>query len=233
MESGIRHLQRRTKQRLKAASFLFTAALVLTASIAMPRTSDAAEVKLSGSGTFKPPKAEQLAALPADLGFSQSDLASGNWSFSVRYEDSTPDAEPDPYAGRYAGAIRSFRLVIGSTTLDLPVDQAAIVVSDGGDGFPNRESIRVEAKALMPPGLLRLSWVQVNQQPKGTDLRGPAGVLPSDAMAPYSMVANLATANPFDRFLELRIDRPGGDPRPLLYLSSSKLTVTAGPATAP
>lgn len=233
MEPGIQHRQRGTKQRLKAASFLLTAALALTAGIAMPRTSDAAEVKLLGSGTFKPPKAEQLAALPADLGFSQSDLASGNWSFSVRYEDSTADAEPDSYAGRYAAGIRSFRLIIGSTTLDLPVDQAAILVSDGGGGFPNRESIRVEAKALMPSGLLRLSWVQVNQQQKGTDLRGPAGVLPSDAMPPYSMVANLATANAFDRFLELRIDRPGGDPRPLLYLSSSKLSVTAGLATAP
>ena len=199
----------------------------------MPQISAAAEIKLSGSGTFKAPKAEQLAALPTDLGFSQSDLASGTWSFSVRYEDSTPGADLNSYVGRYAGAIRSFRLMIGSTTLDLPIDQSAIVISDGGGGFPNRESIRVEAKALIPSGLLHLSWVQVNQQPKGTDLRGHAGALPNDAMPPYTMVANMATANPFDRFLELRIDHPSGDPRPVLYLSSSKLTVTAGPATAP
>ncbi len=85
----------------------------------------------------------------------------------------------------------------------------------------------------MPSGLLRLSWVQVHQQPKGTDLRGPAGVLSNDALPPYSMVANMPTASPFDRFLELRIDHPSGDPRPLLYLSSSKLSVTAGPVTAP
>ncbi|MEB0114272.1 hypothetical protein QN397_23615 [Variovorax sp. RTB1] len=223
----------RTRQRPKAASFLLTAAFVLTASIAMPQISAAAEIKLSGSGTFKAPKAEQLAALPTDLGFSQSDLATGSWSFSVRYEDSTPGVDLDPCVGRYVGAIRSFRLVIGSTTLDLPIDQAAIVISDGGGGFPNRESIRVEAKALIPSGILHLSWVQVNQQLKGTDLRGPAGALPNDAMPPSTMVANMATANPSDRFLELRIDRPSGDPRPVLYLSSSKLTVTAGPATAP
>jgi hypothetical protein len=233
MKSKMQYESRQTKHRPKVAYFLFTAALVLAASVAMPGTSAAAEVKLSGSGTFKPPSAALLATLPADLGFSRADLESGNWSFSVRYEDSIPDADPDPYVGRYAGAIRAFRLVIGGTTVDLPVDQAQIVISDGGGGFSNRESIRVEAKALTSSGLLRLSWVQVNQQAKGADLRGPAGLLPSDALPAYAMVANLATASPFDRFLELRVDRPGGDPRPLLYLSSSKLSVTAGPATAP
>lgn len=199
----------------------------------MPRVSEAAEILLSGSGTFNPPRAEQLAALPADLGFSPSDFASGSWSFSVRYEDGTSDADSDPYAGRYTGAIRGFRLVIGSTALDLPIEQAAIIVSDGGNGFHNRESIRVEAKAPKPSGLLRLSWIQVNQRAKGTDLRGTAGALPNDALPPASMVANMPTANPFDRFLELRIDSPSGDPRPLLYLSSSKLSVKAGPASAP
>jgi hypothetical protein len=233
METGIRQLQRWSTQRLKAASFLCTALLVLTATIAMPRTSNAAEIKLSGSGTFKPPKAEQLAALPADLGFSQSDFASGNWSFAVRYDDSIPGAESDPYTRRFNGVVRSFQLTIGSSTLDLPVDQAVIVVSDGGEGYPDRESVRVEANALTPSGLLRLRWFQANQQPKGTDLRGAVGVLPSGAMPPYLKVANLPTLNPFDRFLELRVDRPGGDPRPLLYVSSSKLTVTASPATAP
>lgn len=199
----------------------------------MPRTSAAAEINLSGKGTFKPPSAEQLAALPADLGFSRSDLASGNWSFFVRYDDSTPGATSAPYVGRYAEAIRAFRLVIGSATVNLPVDQAEIVISDGGGSFANRESIRVETKASMPSGILRLSWVQVNQQAKGVALRGPAGLLPSVALPPYATVANLATASPYDRFLELRVDRPGGDPRPLLYLSSSQLYVTAGPATAP
>ncbi|MBS0340896.1 MAG: hypothetical protein JSS56_10240 [Proteobacteria bacterium] len=199
----------------------------------MPRTSHAAEVLLSGSGTFNPPKAEQLAALPADLPFSRSDLASGNWSFSVRYEDSAPNADTaTPDVGRYAAAIRAVRLVIGATTLDLPVDQSAIIVSDGGGGIPNRESVRVEAKASTASGPLRLSWVQLNQQAKGTELRGPAGVLPGNALPPAATVANMTVANPFDRFLELRIDSPTGDARPVLYLSSSRLSVKAGPATA-
>lgn len=233
MQSNKKHELLRTRYRPMVACLLATAALVLTASFAMPRNSVAAEVDLSGSGSFKPPSAEQLAALPAGLGFSQADLASGAWSFSVRYDDSIRDADPDPYVGRYVGAIHMFRLVVGSTTVDFPVDQAEIVVSDGGGGFPNRESIRLEAKALTSSGLLRLSWVQVNQQPQGTDLRGPAGVLASDALPAYAMVANLTTASPFDRYLELRIDPPGGGSRPLLYLSSSKLSVTASPATAP
>lgn len=224
---------RRRKSHLKTSCFFWTIALVFTASIAMPRTSAAAEINLSGKGTFKPPSAEQLAALTADLRFSRSDLVSGNWSFFVRYDDSTPGATSAPYIGRYAGAVREFRLVIGSATVNLPVDQAEIVIGDGGGSFANRESIRVEAKATMPSGILHLSWVQVNQQAKGIDLRGPAGLLPSVALPPYAMVANLGTVSPYDRFLELRVDRPGGDPRPLLYLSSSQLSVTAGPASAP
>lgn len=225
------HTSPHTRRRPKAAALLFTAAVVLTA--AMPRTGSAAEVSLSGNGNFKPLSAEQIAALPADLGLSRADLASGQWSFSVRYDDRAADTDPDPFVGRYAAAIRSFRLVVGSTTIDLPVDQAEIVVVDGGGGFPHRESIRLQARATTAAGLLRLSWVQVHQQARNVDLRGPAGLLQSDALPGFGLVANLATASPFDRYLELRIDRPGTESRPLLYLSSSKLSVTAGPATAP
>jgi hypothetical protein len=144
-----------------------------------------------------------------------------------------PDSDPDPYVGRYVGAVRAFRLVIGATTLDLPVDQTEIVVSDGGGNFPNRESVRMELKAQLPAALLRLAWVQVNQQRVGTDLRGAPGVLQSDALPPYTAMAQLTVANPADRFLELRIDRPAGGSPPLLYLSSSQPTVTARPITAP
>jgi len=222
------------KRYLKTTSFLWATALAFTVCIAMARTSAAAEITLSGKGTFKPPSAEQLASLPADLGFSRSDLASGNWSFFVRYDDSTPGAAPaPPNAARYAGAIHAFRLVIGSATVNLPVDQAEIVISDGGGNATNRELIRVETKAAMPSGVLRLRWVQVNQQAKNVDLRGPAGLLASAALPPYTVVANLAPASPYDRFLELRVDHPAGDPRPLLYLNSSLLSMSAGPSTAP
>ena len=217
----------------RAMGLLMAAPLVLAAGIAMPRASAAAEFKLSGDGTFKPPSAEQLAALPADLGFSRADLQSGTWSFLMRYDDRLPDQDPDPYSARYVGAIGAARLVIGGATLDLPVEQAEIVVSDGGGAFPHREMIRLEARAATPSGTLRLSWVQANQQAKGTDLRGPAGVLQGDALPAAAVLANLNTASAFDKFLELRIDRSVGDPKPLLYLSSSKLTVSAAPATAP
>jgi len=220
--------------RMHAVRILFAATSILAASVMAPQVSAAAEILLSGSGTFKPLSAEQLAVLPGDVGFSRSDLASGRWSFAVRYDDGAPDSDSDPLVGRYARAIHAYRIVVGDTVVDLPVDQAYIVVSDGGGGFQNRESLRVETTSLVPSGQLHLSWVQVNQQPKGTDLRGGVGSLISDALPPYSAVARLATASPFDRFLELRIDRPGAvESKPLLYLSSSQLTVTAKPATAP
>lgn len=43
-------------------------------------------------------------------------------------------------------------------------------------------------------------------------------------------MAQLAVANPADRFLELRIDQSGAtNAAPLLYLSTSKPTVTVNP----
>ncbi len=232
----------RSPHRVKVTAFLSAVALVAMTSVTLAGTTYAADIQLTGTGSFKPPTPAQLATLPQDLGFSRSDLASGQWSFSVRYDDSSPDGDPDPLKGRYSGAIRSFRLVLGSTTVDFPVTQAQILVSDGGGGFPSRESVRVEAKSVLPSGILRFSWIQVNQQASGMDLRGAAGGLSSDALPPASMVANLNTASPFDRFVELRIDRQGslgGDipplpsSTPLLYLSASKLSVTASPVTAP
>jgi hypothetical protein len=58
------------------------------------------------------------------MAFSWADFASGTWSFLVRYEDRTSDADADPYVGRYVRSIRVFRLTVGTTTVDLPVDQA-------------------------------------------------------------------------------------------------------------
>ena len=183
-------------------------------------------------GTIKPPAAEQTVNLPTDLPFSRVDFASGTWSFLVRYEERTSDTDPDPYLGHYYGAIRVFRLTVGTTMVDFPADQAKLEVSDGGLGFPNRESIRVEASALGAYGVMRVSWVQLNQRPNGSDLRGVPGSLTSDALPASSLVANLDTASPFDRFLLLRIDRAGSEPQPLLYMSSSKVLVLATPAAS-
>ena len=230
MRPTMHHAPRRAKDLFGIARPFVTAALALAASFGFLHSSAAAEIDLLGTGTFKPPSAEQLTNLPADMAFSRADFASGTWSFLARYEDRTADADPDPYVGRYVGAIRVFRLTVGATTIDLPVDQAELVVSDGGLGVPHQESIRLEASAPGPYGVLRVSWVQRNQPSHQTDLRGAPGSLTSDSLPEPSMVANLATSSPFDRFLLLRIDRADGEPQPLLYISSSKVLVRASPA---
>ena len=191
----------------------------------------AAPIDLAGTGTFKPLSAEQLTNLPATIAFSKSDLASGVWSFQVRYDDSVADSDPDFYVGRYSGAVQSFRLTVGATTIELPASRAELVVSDGGLGFPDRESIRIEASMPTPSGILRAAWIQANRVAKATDLRGAPGLLASDALPPASQVANLATASAFDRFLLLRMDAPQGSTPPLLYITSSKLSVQASRAT--
>ena len=232
MPSITPHTARPCRLRSPAARLLLTA-LALTAAAVCWRPASAAEVNLSGTGSFKPPSAQQLASLPAELAFSRSDLESGKWSFAVRYEDSTPDADPDAYVGRYVGAIRAMHLTVGNTTLELPAEQALVLVSDGGAGVPHRESIRLEARSAAPYGVISVAWVQLHQPAGWADLRGKVGALTSDAMPAPAAMAGLATASRFDRFLQLRIDRPGGESQPLLYLSSSKLSVLSGPAAAP
>ena len=192
----------------------------------------AAEFELIGTGTFKPLPPEERSKLPAQLPFTKTDLASGIWSFQVRYEDRTADSDPDPYVGRYGASIRSFRLTVGSTALDLPVDRAELVVSDGGLGFPERESIRMQTSARTALGTMQVSWVQVHQTAQRADLRGAPGLLTSDALPPASVLANLPIDRPFNRFLLLRVDSPLGG-QPLLYLSSSQLTISARPVVAP
>lgn len=201
------------------------AALAATACLGLAQATTSAEIHLSGTGSFKPPSAEQLANLPADLPFSHADLASGKWAFSVLYDDRAADGDADRYAGRYAGAIRSFRVTIGNSSFDLPASQAELLVSDGGGSARHRESIRLEAKSQLAAGTLRIGWVQANQKSTADDLRGNAGALASDALPAPSTIAGFATASPFDRYLYLRVDPPGSPARPLLYLSSSNVSV--------
>jgi hypothetical protein len=229
MQSANRHEAGRARGRPSLAQALVTA-LALAASLGFSQPASAAEIDLSGTGAFKPPSAEQMARLPADLVFTRQDLASGRWSFLVRYEDRSSDADPDPYVGRYQGAIRKFQVTVGATTVNLPVDRAELVVSDGGLNFPNRESVRLEASEQTPYGVLRAGWIQLNQPPNQTDLRGAPGALPSDAMPEPSTVAKLGTPNAFDRFFLLRLDQPGGQSQPLLYISSSEVSVLTRPA---
>lgn len=219
-------------KRAKALSSIVRA-LVCTstlATIGLSYSGAAAEIDLSVSGTFKPPPAEQMANLPADIPFSQADLASGTWSFFMRYEDSVADADPDPFVGRYVGAIHRLRLTIGNTTMDFPIDRAELVVSDGGRSAPNRESIQVEATSASSFGVMHAGWVQINQPPNRLDLRGSAGSLTSDALPDPSVMAHLTTSSLFDRFLLLRIDRANDETHPLLYISSSNVVAVTGAA---
>lgn len=230
MRSTTRHRTRQARGRPSFARTFVNASLALAASFGFLHSGAAAEIDLAGTGTFKPPPAEQIARLPADLAFSRQDLASGTWSFLVRYDDRSADADPDPYVGRYKGAIRLFRLTVGATTVDLPVDRAELVVSDGGLSFPYRESVRLEASSQTPLGVMRAGWIQINQPPNRVDLRGAPGLLPGDSMPEPSTLAKLTTKSAFDRFFLLRVDRPGGESQPLLYVSSSDVSVLTRPA---
>jgi hypothetical protein len=211
------------------ADLLRTTFIALAAGLAL-QPAAAAEFDVSGSGSFKPLTAEQLDSLPSGLPFSRADLASGRWSFTVRYDDGAADVDADPYAGRYAGAIRSFRVTVGDTTIELPATSAELLVSDGGGAARQRETIRLEAAAATAAGTLRAGWVQLHQKSRTDDLRGAAGLLAGDAMPAPPAIANLATASPFDRFFYVRIDAADGARKPQLYLSSSRLTVAAAAA---
>ncbi len=232
MRSRTHHKLERARDLCSIVRALVTTTAFVMATIGRSHSVAAAEIDISVTGTFKPPSAEQMANMPADTPFSQADFASGTWSFGVRYEDSTADADPDPFVGRYVGAIHGLRLTVGNTTVDLSTDQADLVVSDGGLSAPNRESIQFEVIALKPFGVMRVSWIQLNQPPNRRDLRGIPGSLTSDELPDPTIVANLTTSSSFDRFLLLRIDRANDASRPLLYISSSKVVVhAAAPVT--
>lgn len=223
---------RPTRRRVPPGAFPLLLAIAAGMAMARPTSARAAVFELSGSGRFRPPAAELLARLPADLPFTRADLESGRWSFQARYDDAVPDGDPDPRVGRYVGAVQALRLVIGATTLELPAAQAALVVSDGAD-VASRESVRLQAQAVLPAGVLRFAWMQANQQARTADLRGPASALPGDALPPAARLAELAVAHAADRYLELRLDAPGAGAAPLLYLSTSQPAVASAPAATP
>jgi hypothetical protein len=218
--------QRRCDKGRGRRAVLTTVALL--AGIASAQSSAAAEFRLQGSGTFKPPPPDRMARVPAEFPFSTADLGSGTWSFDATFNDAIPDSDPDPYVGRYAGAVRSFRLTVGATSVELPVDHSEIVVSDGGLGFPERESLRLLVQARTPYGLLQVSWTQIHQTSSRMDLRGTPGLLASDALPSASVLANLPTDRRFDKFLLLRVDSPG-QAQPVVYISASDLGVAAAP----
>ncbi len=176
--------------------------------------------------TFKPLTPDRLAKLPQGAVFSAADLSSGALSFRVRYEDSTQDTDPDFYVGRFDRAVREVQLTVGSTTIALPAENVELVVSDGGLGFPERESVRVKSWLATPSGIVRFSWIQSNQASDRKDLRGAPGSLAGDALPEQTVFANLAATNRFDKFVVLELSAPA-QALPLVYVSTSKVTVAA------
>jgi hypothetical protein len=193
----------------------------------------AAEVRVRGEASFKVPADTTLAALPADAPVRAADLRGGTLSFELSYDDAISDADADPWTGRYERAIRAFRVRIGDTLLDMPVSSARLVVSDGGQGRTYRESVQFVADARAGGYTVQAGWVQLNQAAMTADLRGATGVLDGDRLPAPSRLVALPTSGEFDRAFYLRIDASGDAARPLLYLSTSRLSVgLAGPATA-
>lgn len=191
----------------------------------------AAERAVHGEARFDPPAAATLAALPQGSPLSAADLASGRLSFEIVYDDAARDTDPDRYAGVYPDAIRAYRVRIGSAVLELPAATAALRVSDGGFGKAHRESIELLAGAWHGAWNLRVGWVRINQRATTEDLRGEPGSIPGDAIPDPVAMRSFQTSGAFDHVFFVRLDAAGGDlRRPVLYLSTSTLTVA--PATA-
>ncbi|RPH46792.1 MAG: hypothetical protein EHM87_00930 [Burkholderiales bacterium] len=208
---------------------LVVAGAVCTGLLAVATPATAADVRLRGDAPFRVPAQAMLAALSPDAPVRAEDVRSGALSFELSYDDAVVDADPDPYTGRYDRAIRSFRVRIGETLLDMPVSTARLVVSDGGEGRMHRESVQVVADARAGAFTVQAGWVQLNQSAPTADLRGSAGVIDGDRLpAPGRLIA-FPTSGEFDRVFYLRIDAVGAAGRPVLYLSTSRLSVSVAP----
>ena len=217
----------RAGRRAKAA-----AAVLGAAALAAAAPAGAAEHAVRGDARFVAPSAATLAALPAQSPVSSDDLRSGRLSFEIVYDDAARDVDPDPYGGVYPGAIRAFRVRVGGATLELPAATAELRVSDGGFGRAHRESVQMLAGARHGAWDLRVGWVRIHQRAATEDLRGAPGSLAGDAIPDPRRMLSFETSGEFDHVFYLRLD-PAGDPRrPVLYLSTSALTVEpASPAS--
>jgi len=193
----------------------------------------AAEIRLRGDAPFKVPAETTLAALPVDAPLRAEDVRNGAVSFELSYDDAVGDADPDPWTGRYDRAIRAFRVRIGDTLLEMPVATARLVVSDGGQGRMYRESVEFVADARAGAFTVQAGWVQLNQAALTADLRGAAGVIDGDRLPVAGRLVAFPTSGEFDRVFYVRIDAAGGTGRPLLYLSTSRLTVSVVAPGAP
>jgi hypothetical protein len=106
---------------------------------AVAPAASAAERTLRGEGSFRAPPEVVLAALPASSPLRAADLRSGALSFEIVYDDGAPDADPDPYGGRYPSALRAGWVQIHqrSVTEDLRGAAGSIV----GDAIPDVRTV--------------------------------------------------------------------------------------------
>ncbi len=190
----------------------------------------AADSGITGTGSFKPPGTSN--ALPSSSPFSAEDLASGQMSFAIRWDDATPDREADPYRGFYPGAIRKFVVRIGATEIALPIDDAVIEVSDGGGSGPHQEFVKLQASQLIGGYRLSVGWITLNEIVKTGDLRGTTGLLASDALPNGEALAALKPAGRFDRNLFVTL-RAESEARSFpIYLQTSAIEVKSMPTAA-
>jgi hypothetical protein len=183
---------------------------------------------VSATGTLRAPSDGRATTWPSTVGFTAADVATGRWSMEVVLDRAARDTDPDPWVGRYIGAVRSARITLGDATLQLPAAAMQVTVSDGGLGAPWRESVRIEVAVPQPDGdVLRVAWVQLNPQATTHELRGAAGCLSGDALPAPAAYEALQAASPFDSFLLVRLDPPEAGARPRAYVASSIATVAA------
>ncbi len=206
---------------------LHTHRLIRTTAFSVALTSAAgafaADSGITGTGSFKSPGA--ASALPSSSPFTTEDLATGLVSFAIRWDDASPDRDPDTYRGFYPSAIRKFTVRIGATEIELPADNAFIEVSDGGSSGPHREFVKLQASQLIGGYRLSVGWMTLNETVKTGDLRGTAGLLANDALPDGVTLAALQPAGRFDRSLFVTL-RAETDSRSYpIYLQTSAIEI--------
>ncbi len=188
--------------------------------------------RISGVARFTPSQLEATGALPAQAPFSAADFGQGELSFDIGWDSAAPDSDADAHSGRYAGAVQAFTLGLGERRIALATDASELLVSDGGFGQPQRESLQLDVRARKDGLTLRAGWLQAHQADGDADLRGPGGVFAGDAIPPAALFAELPPPGATERAFFLVLAPEARPERPLLVLTTSQVQAVAG-CTAP
>lgn len=192
----------------------------MAGTLALAGAALAAETGISGQGRFRPPA--EATSLPPESPFSAQDLASGQVSFRIRWDDAATDRDASPWRGQYPGAIRQFTLRIGQTEVDLPLEQASFEVNDGADA-PFREFVRIQVRHALGAHTLTVGWVTINERSKTDDLRGAAGQLHADRLPGGEQLLAIQPDGRFDRSLFVTLSSPTEARRFPIYLQTAAI----------